>query len=52
MTLTRNCFLPLVSIFGNKIVPDGMVAFFPRYLYMECIFAAWNDMVGVFYLLL
>jgi DNA excision repair protein ERCC-2 len=92
MTLTRNCFLPLVSPilsigaggayelhwqvvtrgsdqvaissqfevrndpavvrnFGSilieysKIVPDGIVAFFPSYLYMESIVAAWNDMV-------
>lgn len=94
MTLTRNCFLPLVSMsaykqrsrcaradqllqvitrgsdqvaissqfevrndpavvrnFGSilieysKIVPDGIVAFFPSYLYMESIVAAWNDMV-------
>jgi len=28
----------------SKIVPDGIVAFFPSYLYMESIFAAWNDM--------
>ena len=34
----------------SKIVPDGIVAFFPSYLYMESIVAAWNDMVGVFYL--
>ncbi|TFL07611.1 DNA repair helicase [Pterulicium gracile] len=27
-----------------KIVPDGIVAFFPSYLYMESIVAAWNDM--------
>lgn len=97
MTLTRNCFLPLVSMiwerdiqgrpmvqvitrgsdqvaissqfevrndpavvrnFGSilieysKIVPDGIVAFFPSYLYMESIVAAWNDMVGgIFYLI-
>ena len=30
----------------SKIVPDGIVAFFPSYLYMESIVAAWNDMVG------
>ena len=94
MTLTRNCFLPLVSAtlyigaggayelhrqvvtrgsdqvaissqfevrndpavvrnFGSilieysKIVPDGIVAFFPSYLYMESIVAAWNDMVTI-----
>jgi DNA excision repair protein ERCC-2 len=91
MTLTRNCFLPLVRHstlrtgvylhvdqvitrgsdqvaissrfevrndpavvrnFGSilieysKIVPDGVVAFFPSYLYMESIVAAWNDMVS------
>ena len=32
----------------SKIVPDGIVAFFPSYLYMESIVAAWNDMVGRF----
>ena len=30
----------------SKIVPDGVVAFFPSYLYMESIVAAWNDMVN------
>lgn len=41
----------VVRNFGNilieyvKIVPDGVVAFFPSYLYMESIVAAWNDMV-------
>lgn len=73
MTLTRQCFLPLVITrgsdqvaissrfevrndlavvrnYGNilidysKIVPDGIVAFFPSYLYMESIVAAWHDM--------
>jgi len=73
MTLTRNCFLPLVITRGSdqvaissrfevrndpavvrnfgsilieysKIVPDGIAAFFPSYLYMESIVAAWNDM--------
>jgi len=29
----------------SKVVPDGIVAFFPSYLYMESIVAAWNDMV-------
>lgn len=29
----------------SKIVPDGVVCFFPSYLYMESIVAAWNDMV-------
>ncbi|KAI5449382.1 TFIIH/NER complex ATP-dependent 5'-3' DNA helicase subunit [Naganishia albida] len=28
----------------SKAVPDGLVAFFPSYLYMESIVAAWNDM--------
>lgn len=27
-----------------KVVPDGVVAFFPSYLYMESIVAMWNDM--------
>ena len=74
MTLSRNCFLPLVITrgadqvaissrfevrndpavvrnFGTiliehaKAVPDGIVAFFPSYLYMESIVAAWHDMV-------
>lgn len=31
----------------SKIVPDGVVAFFPSYLYMESIVAAWNDMVRI-----
>ena len=31
----------------SKIVPDGVVAFFPSYLYMESIVAAWNDMVWI-----
>lgn len=73
MTLTRQCFLPLVITrgsdqvaissrfevrndpsvvrnYGNilieyaKCVPDGVVAFFPSYLYMESIVAAWHDM--------
>lgn len=73
MTLTRQCFMPLVITrgsdqvaissrfevrndlavvrnYGNilidyaKIVPDGIVAFFPSYLYMESIVAAWHDM--------
>lgn len=73
MTLTRQCFLPLVITRGSdqvaissrfevrndpavvrnfgsilieyaKIVPDGIVAFFPSYLYMESIVAAWHDM--------
>jgi DNA excision repair protein ERCC-2 len=32
----------------SKIVPDGIVAFFPSYLYMESIVAAWNDMVKLY----
>lgn len=35
-----------------KVVPDGVVAFFPSYLYMESIVAAWNDMVSDFLLLI
>ena len=27
-----------------KCIPDGVVAFFPSYLYMESIVAAWHDM--------
>ncbi|KAG0098991.1 DNA-dependent ATPase of the nucleotide excision repair factor 4 complex [Podila epicladia] len=74
MTLTRNCFLPMVITrgsdqvaisskfevrndpavvrnFGNiliefgKVVPDGIVAFFPSYLYMESIIAMWHEML-------
>lgn len=74
MTLTRECFLPLVITRGSdqveissrfevrndpavvrnfgsilidfcKSVPDGIVAFFPSYLYMESIVSAWNEMV-------
>lgn len=29
-----------------KAVPDGVVAFFPSYLYMESIVSAWNEMVS------
>jgi Rad3-related DNA helicase len=29
-----------------KAVPDGIVCFFPSYLYMESIVSMWNDMVG------
>lgn len=29
-----------------KIVPDGIVCFFPSYLYMEQIVSMWNDMVS------
>ena len=73
MTLTRQCFLPLVVTRGSdqvaissaftirndlavvrnyaqllietaKVVPDGLVAFFPSYLYMESILSAWEEM--------
>ncbi|KAI9251662.1 hypothetical protein EDC94DRAFT_642507 [Helicostylum pulchrum] len=73
MTLSRNCFLPMVITRGSdqvaisskfevrndpavvrnfgqimvefaKIVPDGVVCFFPSYLYMESIVSMWNDM--------
>ncbi|KAI9139351.1 hypothetical protein BKA69DRAFT_1085762 [Paraphysoderma sedebokerense] len=73
MTLTRNCFCPLVITRGSdqvaisskfevrndpavvrnfgsvlielaKIVPDGVVCFFPSYLYMESIVSMWNEM--------
>lgn len=30
-----------------KCVPDGIVAFFPSYLYMESIVSAWNEMVSL-----
>lgn len=33
----------------SKIVPDGIVAFFPSYLYMESIVAAWNDMASIIF---
>lgn len=33
----------------SKIVPDGIVAFFPSYLYMESIVSMWNDMVKITY---
>ena len=71
MTLTRNCFYPMVITrgsdqvaissqfetrtdpavirnFGNillemsKIVPDGLVAFFPSYIYLETIVTEWD----------
>ncbi|KAI7867866.1 hypothetical protein BDF14DRAFT_1799987 [Spinellus fusiger] len=73
MTLSRNCFLPMIITRGSdqvavsskfevrndpavvrnfgqimvefsKIVPDGIVCFFPSYLYMEQIVSMWNDM--------
>lgn len=34
-----------------KSVPDGIVAFFPSYLYMESIVSAWNEMVRTQFLL-
>ncbi|KAI9104517.1 hypothetical protein DFS34DRAFT_603467 [Phlyctochytrium arcticum] len=42
--------LAVVRNYGNiliefaKIVPDGLVCFFPSYLYMESIVAAWNEL--------
>jgi len=30
----------------SKITPDGMVVFFPSYLYMESIISMWQGMVG------
>ena len=30
----------------SRVVPDGIVAFFPSYLYMESIVSAWYDMVS------
>ncbi len=73
MTLSRDCFLPLVVTKGAdqveissrfevrndpavvrnfgallieycKAVPDGIVAFFPSYLYMESIVSSWMEM--------
>ncbi|TIB12971.1 hypothetical protein E3P77_01533 [Wallemia ichthyophaga] len=73
MTLSRNCFIPMVITRGSdqvavssrfevrndpavvrnygqmlieysKVIPDGIVAFFPSYLYMESIVSAWNEM--------
>ena len=29
-----------------RAVPDGVVAFFPSYLYMESIVSVWNEMVS------
>ncbi|KAI9209299.1 uncharacterized protein BJ171DRAFT_486077 [Polychytrium aggregatum] len=42
--------LAVVRNYGNillefaKVVPDGLVCFFPSYLYMESIVAAWNEL--------
>jgi DNA excision repair protein ERCC-2 len=42
--------LAVVRNYGNilleftKITPDGLVCFFPSYLYMESIVAAWNEL--------
>ena len=33
----------------SRVVPDGIVAFFPSYLYMESIVSAWYDMVSPLY---
>lgn len=35
-----------------RTVPDGVVAFFPSYLYMESIVSAWYDMVRMFLIIL
>lgn len=35
-----------VMVEFSKIVPDGVVCFFPSYLYMEQIVSMWNDMVS------
>ena len=74
MTLSRNCFCPMVITRGSdqvsissqfevrndpavvrnfgtllvelsKVVPDGLAGFFPSYVYMESIIAAWHEMV-------
>lgn len=43
----------VVRNYGNmliefaRIVPDGLVAFFPSYIYMESIVTMWNEMVVV-----
>jgi DNA excision repair protein ERCC-2 len=43
--------IAVVRNYGNillefsKITPDGLVCFFPSYLYMESIVASWNEMV-------
>ncbi len=42
--------IAVVRNYGNillefaKITPDGLVCFFPSYLYMESIVAAWNEL--------
>jgi DNA excision repair protein ERCC-2 len=47
--------LAVVRNYGNiliefsKVVPDGIVAFFPSYLYMESIVSAWNDLVEMLF---
>ncbi|PVU86814.1 hypothetical protein BB560_006600 [Smittium megazygosporum] len=40
--VVRNFGFLLVEM--SKVVPDGIVAFFPSYLYMESIVAMWNEM--------
>ncbi|PVU88778.1 hypothetical protein BB561_005702 [Smittium simulii] len=40
--VVRNFGFLLVEM--SKVVPDGLVAFFPSYLYMESIVAMWNEM--------
>ena len=32
----------------SKIMPDGMVVFFPSYLYMESMISMWQGMVDLF----
>ena len=56
MTLARRSFLPMIVTKGSdqvsissrfeiaKITPDGMVVFFPSYLYMESIISMWQSM--------
>ena len=45
----------VVRNYGNlliefaKITPDGMVVFFPSYLYMESIISMWQGMVCIHY---
>ncbi len=42
LAVVRNYGQTLVEF--CRIVPDGVVCFFPSYLYMESIVAAWNDL--------
>jgi DNA excision repair protein ERCC-2 len=43
LAVVRNYGSILIEL--AKIVPDGLVAFFPSYLYMESIVTAWNELV-------